>query len=387
MWSRRYWQTQIEDAWKRRNVVWLSGVRRAGKSVLCSTMPNVEVLDCERPSVRRDLEDPESFLDSVRGRRIVLDEIHRLPNPAELLRLAADHYPTVHLLATGSSTLGASARFADTLTDRKEQVWLTPMITEDLIDFEHDDLKHRLLRGGLPPYFLAESFPERDYQDWIDAFWAKDVLELFRLERRTAFQRFFELLMAQSGGLFEASRMARPCEVSRTTISNYLAVLEATYVVCRIQPFSTRTQREIVSAPKIYAFDTGFVCAHRGWSSLRNEDLGQLWEHFVLNELCARLQTRRIRYWRDKGGAEIDFVLVPRGAPPVTIECKWSASGFESRSLLAFRSLYPDGSNYLVAADVRSPSVRQVGNVRVKVVGLRHLIDELVPLGEARLEA
>jgi uncharacterized protein len=129
------------------------------------------------------------------------------------------------------------------------------------------------------------------------------------------------------------------------------------------------------------------VCAHRGWSSLRNEDLGHLWEHFVINELCARLQTRRLRYWRSKSGAELNLILVPRGAPPITIECKWSATGFESHSLAAFRSLYPEGPSYLVAADVRSPSLRQVGDTRMKVVGLQHLIDDLLPLTDARLEA
>ena len=60
----------------------------------------------------------------------------------------------------------------------------------------------------------------------MDAYWAKDIQELFRLERRASFQRFVELLMAQSCGIFEATRFAAPCEVSRTTITNYLAVLE-----------------------------------------------------------------------------------------------------------------------------------------------------------------
>ena len=57
----------------------------------------------------------------------VLDEIHRLPNPSELLKIAADHYPDIRILSTGSSTLGASARFRDTLAGRKQEVWLTPM--------------------------------------------------------------------------------------------------------------------------------------------------------------------------------------------------------------------------------------------------------------------
>jgi hypothetical protein len=58
------------------------------------------------------------------------------------------------------------------------------MISADLADFGTTALRHRLLRGGLPPFFLQESLPEREYQEWLDAYWAKDIQELFRLERR-----------------------------------------------------------------------------------------------------------------------------------------------------------------------------------------------------------
>src|SRR5215467_12374810 len=97
-------------------------------------------------------------------------------------------------------------------------------------DAERVDLKHRLLRGGLPPFFLPETHAERDFQEWMDAYWAKDIQELFRLERRDSFQRFTELVMAQSGGTFEANKFALLSEVSRTTIATYLRVLEATFV-------------------------------------------------------------------------------------------------------------------------------------------------------------
>jgi predicted AAA+ superfamily ATPase len=90
----------------------------------------------------------------------------------------------------------------------------------------------------------------------MDAYWAKDIQELFRLERRDSFQRFTELVMAQSGGIFDATRFAGPCEVSRPTITNYLCVLEATFVAHVIRPFSTRRPTEIVAAPKVYGFDT-----------------------------------------------------------------------------------------------------------------------------------
>jgi predicted AAA+ superfamily ATPase len=323
------------------------------------------------------MEDPQSFLDGLGKRRIVLDEIHRLSNPSELLKIAADHYPNIRILATGSSTLGASAKFKDTLAGRKRNVWLTPMCLEDLKDAQHTDLRHRFLRGGLPPFFLADRFPERDIQEWMDAYWAKDIQELFRLERRSSFQKFTELLLTQSGGLFEATRFTAPCEVSRTTISTYLNVLEATFVAHVVRPFSTYRPTEIVSAPKVYGFDTGFIAYYRGWQDLRREDLGALWEHFVLNEMMARRQSRDILYWRDKRGHEIDFVLAGRRNKPMAIECKWSAADFDATNLHAFRRQYAEGDNYVLAQDVDRPFSRSFGEITVRFENLHTFVNTI----------
>ncbi len=375
--QRQFWLSQLETAWQRRSVVWLSGVRRVGKTSLCQSLPDIEYFDCELPRVRRLLDDPEDFLDRHGSTRLVLDEIHRLDNPSALLKIAADHYPHVRILATGSSTLGASTKFRDTLAGRKAEVWLPPMVRADLSAFAHTDLRHRFLHGGLPPFFLAPTLPEQDFQEWMDAYWAKDIQELFRLERRASFQKFAELLLAQSGGLFEATRFTGACEVSRTTISNYLAVLETTFVAHVIRPYSSHRSSEIVAAPKVYGFDTGFICYHRGWATLRQEDLGVLWEHFVLNEIMAHLQSREIGYWRDKRGHEIDFILARRGAHPVAIECKWSATSEIPPSLFAFRKHYPQGLNFVVAADIDRSFTRSAGDISVHFVGLETLIAEL----------
>lgn len=375
---REYWKALIEAAWTRRPVVWLSGVRRVGKTTLARSLDAVEYLDCELPRVRRRLEDVEGFLEGVRGRRVVLDEVHRLPNPSELLKVAADHFPDVHVLATGSSTLGASKKFRDSLTGRKESIWLTPMCDADRVAFGAMPLDRRLHRGGLPPFFLADPLDERGFQEWMDAYWAKDIQELFRLERRASFQRFAELLLASSGGMFEASRFAAPCEVSRQTVANYLAVLEATHVVSVVRPFSKRRPTEIVSAPKVYGFDTGFVCYHKGWGELRDDDLGLLWEHYVLNELNARLQRRDVGYWRNKQRAEVDFVVRRRrGAAPTAIECKWSAAHFSPAGIHALRRIHPGDDNLVVAHDVREAYSRRFGDAMVRFVSLEELVRTL----------
>jgi len=382
---RAFWLSRIQEAWQRRSVVWLSGVRRVGKTMLCQSLADepdghlVEYLDCELPRVRRELADPEGFLRSVRGKRVILDEIHRLPNPSELLKIAADHFPETRVIATGSSTLQASARFRDTLTGRKVELWLTPMMSADLSDFGGADLRQRLQRGGLPPFFLSPDQPEYAFQEWMESYWARDVQELFRVERRASFQRLVELLLMQSGGIFEATRYAGPCEISRPTVTNYLGVLESTRLAHIIRPFSTRRAGEVVSAPKVYGFDTGFICHYRGWYTPRPEDLGVLWEHYVLNELQSRAPAQPIRYWRDKRGHEVDFVLPRRGGPPVGIECKWSAETADLHGLRAFRQRYPEGENWIVAQDVDRGYSRTQDGLELQFMGLEELGRRAVP--------
>ena len=377
MWLRPFWTERLERLWKGRSVIWFPGVRRAGKTTICRSLKDVEHFDCELPRQRREMDDPEGFLKSLEGKRVVLDEVHRLRNPSELLKIAADHYPTVRIIATGSSTLGATRKFRDSLTGRKAELWLTPAMSRDLESLHIQRLEHRLYRGGLPPFLLADQPAEGDFQEWMDSYWAKDIQELFRLDRRRSFLTFVELLLTSSGGTFEATRFARPSEVSRTTIANYLSILETTFVAHVLRPYSTGKIAEIVAAPKVYGFDTGFVCYFRGWHEPRRDDMGLLWEHYVLNELHARLQTRRINYWRDKQGHEVDFVLARRGQPPLAIECKWSANDFDAKSLKAFAARYPKAQYFVVAQDVDRAYNKHFDSLEVRFSSLNAFVERV----------
>ena len=197
--KRNFWLKKIKEAWKRKSVIWMSGVRRVGKTFLCKSIENVEYFDCESPRTRIEMEDPEGFLEKHKRKTIILDEIHKLGNPSELLKLAADYYADIKVIATGSSTLGASKKFRDTLTDRKVNIWLTPMISADIVDFKKINLEYRLFHGGLPPFFLEKETIDDNFQSWMDAYWARDIQELFRLLNKPSFQKFAELLFMQSG--------------------------------------------------------------------------------------------------------------------------------------------------------------------------------------------
>lgn len=378
--KRPYWQKLIEDAWQQKSIIWLMGVRRVGKTSLCKSIDNIEYFDCELPSDRQLLIDPESFLESRKGKRIALDEIHRLDNPAQLLKIAADHYPTVNIIATGSSTLGASAKFKDTLTGRKKEIWLTPLLLEELENFGNTDLRHRILFGGLPAFFQQPQLPLEDFQEWSDAYWAKDIQDMFSVGKRHSFLKFFELLLANSGGQFDATKYAAPSEVTRQTISNYLDVLEETFIVDVIRPFSTHKSSEIISAPKVYGFDTGFVCFSKGWKSIRQEDLGILWEQCILNELHGKLRTRTINYWRDKKGHEIDFVLVDKNHKNIIgIECKFSSLNLDKieKNFEAFRKSYPEGENYIVTSDINKSFTKKHEGITLIFLNYKELISRL----------
>ena len=110
------------------------------------------------------MEDPSLlWRGSGRPHTLVIDEIHRLNNPSELLKIAADRHPDTRIVATGSSTLGASAKFRDTLTGRKVELWLTPMTSSGVVDFRQTNLSHRLLHGDCR-HFFSEGIPEQGFQ-------------------------------------------------------------------------------------------------------------------------------------------------------------------------------------------------------------------------------
>src|SRR5512139_3167190 len=129
MTKRPYWIERITAAWEKRPIVWLAGVRRVGKTTLARMLPDTVYLNCDLPSDARRLDDPELFYRAQRKDAvIVLDEVHRLADPSRVLKIAADAYPGLRILATGSSTLAATRKFRDTLAGRKQVLILPPVL-------------------------------------------------------------------------------------------------------------------------------------------------------------------------------------------------------------------------------------------------------------------
>jgi predicted AAA+ superfamily ATPase len=332
-------------------------------------------LNCDLPSVEQRLADPESFYKALpRGTTVVLDEVHRLPDPSRTLKVASDAFPHLRVLATGSSTLAATRRFRDALTGRKTALVLPPVLWPECADvFGLPDLDRRLRHGGLPEALLADAPDDGFYAEWMDSFYARDVQDLFGTRDRAGFLRLLRIVLRQSGGLLDYSALSRECDLSRPTVKAHVAAMSIACAVNLVSPFHGGGSRELVKRPKAYGFDTGFVCFVRGWNELRGEDRGGLWEHLVLDVLRTASSETPVGYWRDKSGREIDFVVARRGAADA-IECKVNPDRIETDSFEAFRELYPRGRNFVVGPGVETPYDRRIGGVVVRVTNCAELL-------------
>ncbi len=366
--ERSFWRQRIEAAWQEAPIAWLCGVRRSGKTTLAESLGPERMLyvNCDLPSVEDMVRDPQTFFRSCSKPVVVFDEIHQLRDPARVLKIGADGFPKVKILATGSSTLAASKKFRDTLTGRKRVIQLTPALWDELPAFGVP-LPQRLLHGGLPPALLAAAKKPAFYREWLDSFFARDIQRLFGFRDMNRFNAMFEYVLRQSGGQFEVTKAATALGITRPTVESHLRALEITHAATLVRPFHGGGQNELVKQPKVYAFDTGFVSFARGWEPLRAEDLGLLWEHLVLEHLQAHLPDTPARYWRDKQGREIDFVLAHRRDEVDAVECKWNSDAFESSALEVFRSTYPKGRNYLVTPSGATPYTKKFGRMEVIV--------------------
>jgi len=160
-------------------------------------------------------------------------------------------------------------------------------------------------------------------------------------------------------------------------------LLEETRVAHVIRPYSTRRATEIVGAPKVYAFDRGFVRHARGLAAPRSEGYGAFWEHYVLNEIHARVSTVRPHYWRTKQRQEVDFVCDLGEAGLLAVECRWSDESLgELRGLRAFKSAYPAAEAVVVVPSLsREHAIGLGGTQRGRVTDLEGPIARLARCG------
>lgn len=369
--ERNFWVNKIQDAWKSRPIVWLSGVRRVGKTSIAKMLPDTKFLNCDLPSVVRRLEDPESFFKSQTNESIIVfDEIHRLQDPSNLLKIAADEFSHLKILATGSSTLEATQKFKDSLTGRKNIIYLPPVLWDECKStFKISDLDLRLLVGGLPELLLSKKKDDSFFAEWIDSFYARDIQELFNVRNRSGFLKLLKLLLRSSGNIAEITHLSKMSSITRPTVISYLEAMRIANLVYFLTPFHGGGRREIVQRPKCYCFDTGMVCFINGWNDIRQDDRGLLWEHLVLDMLRTHFSENQLFYWRDKSNREIDFVIKRPGNSIDIIECKVNPDQLYLKPIEVFREIYPIGNNYCYSPFTDETYSIEKGGMKITFVG------------------
>ena len=363
--NRSFWLEQLNDAWDKRSLVWLSGVRRSGKTTLCKMIPGAVYMNCDLPSVSRQLENPEFFYSNLAiGTTVIFDEIHRIPNPSIVLKIGTDEFPHLKILATGSSTLAATKKFRDSLTGRKIQLFLPPVLWSECIsDFGISDFDRRLLNGGLPEFLISEVKKGELFSEWIDGYYARDIQELYNVRNRIGFLKLMHLLFIQSGGILEITSLAKEGGLSRPTVMAHIEAMIVAHAIYLVQPFFGGGKKEIVKRPKVYGFDTGFITHVKGWNEIRETDRGLLWEHLVLDMFRVRFGT--VYYWQDKDRSEIDFIVKGEGGEIHTVECKINPEKYSPGVVQKFRSYYPNGRNFCFSPHIKVPYKLCFGDIDV----------------------
>jgi predicted AAA+ superfamily ATPase len=188
------------------------------------------------------------------------------------------------------------------------------------------------LRGGYPLSWLAQS--DAASFAWREAFIAthleRDIPSFGIRVPGTTLRRFWQMLAHLHGQLWNASRLASGFGVSAPTVQHYLDILEATYMLRRLQPCQTNLGKRLVKSPKVYLRDSGILHTLLGISSLNDlaghPIVGPSWEGWVLEQIAQLLGPQwQLSFYRTASGAEMDIVA-ENGKRRIGFEIKFSSA-------------------------------------------------------------
>ena len=113
------------------------------------------------------------------------------------------------------------------------------------------------------------------------------------------------------------------------TIKEWIAVLEATYILVRLEPYFENFGKRLIKSPKIYFTDTGLACYLLGIDNMeqlvKDSLYGNIFENWVIIELMKARYNQavepRLYFYRDVLGKEVDL-LFQQGSHLIPIEIK-----------------------------------------------------------------
>jgi predicted AAA+ superfamily ATPase len=392
---------EIKNQLERGDVVIMLGARQVGKTSILMmlidhyrhTMPpqSVFYFDLEKHENLELLSDYQNLInylvlqgaDLKKTIYLFIDEFHYLPAPNKLLKILHDSFPTLRIVATGSSSLEITAKIKESLAGRKRVFTIYPLNFEEYLQFKKSPLGDVLARaqqnkvalvqpllnellnaweefclfGGYPKVVLTVGKEEKikELEEIYTSYVQKDIKAFLKLENVLAYNKLVKVLATQIGSLTNVHQLGATVGIARQTLERYLFVLENTYISKLVPPFFSNKQKELTKMAKSYFYDTGlrnYALKDFRTLSLRS-DTGSLIENGVLSEALKQLTAlQNIHFWRTQAKTEVDFVLTANGKLiPIEVKYQHFARPKISSSLKAFIARYHPGNAYVLTRD------------------------------------
>ncbi len=353
-------EKKVEKTLEMGKIAVIYGARRTGKTTLSKHLMeklskgSYLYLNCDEPDIDEALTNKTSTeLKSYIGdyRFLVIDEAQRVKNIGLTLKLIADNYSEMKIIATGSSSFELANGVNEPLTGRAFFLKLYPFSINELSrkydDIELKRLLEEFLRYGTYPDVIgvAKVNVEVLLHDLVDNYLYKDILKFNRLKNDDLIRNLLEALALQVGSEVSLNELSKLLGVDIKTVKRYIQLLEKAFVVYRLRPLARNRRNEVGKFKKVYFYDVGIRNAllnNTNKLRLRN-DVGMIWENFCVTERYKYLQSKdkfvESYFWRNYAGGEVDFIE-ESGGEIRGFEFKWQKDSFTKPK--AFFENYPN---------------------------------------------
>lgn len=338
-------------------MVSISGPRQSGKTTFSKLFaPDYQYINLELIDNRTLAQnDPRSFLERYQN-RVILDEAQNVPDLFSYLQVFTDERSrNGEYVLTGSQNFLLMQKITQSLAGRVALFTLLPFSYFELP--EKPSVEQFMFKGGYPRLIQNEILPEDFFPTYVQTYIERDVRQLIQIQNFSLFQNFLRLMAGRAGQVFNASNIANDLGVNSQTVEAWTSVLEASYIVFRLQPYYKNFNKRITKAPKVYFYDTGLLCYLLGIRTEAEIQLhfakGAIFENLVILEVMKMHynQGRRpqLYYWRDSNQNEVDL-LMHDGLKLHAVEIK-SGKTINSeffKGLSYFKKIVPDAHLHLV---------------------------------------
>lgn len=307
---------------KKYPVVTITGPRQSGKTTLAQQVfPDHYYYTLENPETRKMIAEDPAILFFPEGRRIIIDEIQRVPELLSYIQIHADKQKIKgQFVITGSQSLLMSEKVSQTLAGRTAILKLLPFSMEELNNsiYRKEETYERLIfQGFYPRLFDAGLQPDEFYPFYLETYLQRDVRDIQHVRDLNLFSNFVKLCAGRIGHILDITSLANDTGISVNTAKGWLSLLEASYIILLLQPFYKNLNRRVIKSPKLYFIDTGlasFLLNITHPDQLVNHYLkGNLFENLIIMELLKKRfnngLTNNLWFFRDSHGNEIDLIL------------------------------------------------------------------------------